>query len=226
MMLTPPEPGATSPRLGTYVRLADPGVVDVVAACKFDFVRFDVLHADFGAAIDGLIDRANERGLAVWIRAAAETAASFIDPRVSVVTVPDIESAGQLDRLWTDFAEGPTRLGCQAESVAALRALEEILSTPALSGGGGVLHAGRNDLMADLGVDSQFHGDVLMMEDRVLGEAIERGVQTSLHVPITERGLAHARSWASRGVTYITLDIDRRVLDRAWSEAVRSLVGA
>lgn len=208
---------------GTYLRLKDSRIIDVIADAGLDFVRFDPLNVDFGLELDVLIDHAVQRGLLVWIRSSVPEAATHLDERVDVVTVPDISNSNQVAGLWRQFEGRHTRLGCQLESLEALDRMDEILSSPPLVNGNGVVHAGRNDLMVALGADSQFDPRVLAAERAALGGAIDRGIPASLHVPLTPRGIEHAELWIEAGISFVSLDVDQLILERDWRRAVSRL---
>ncbi len=235
--------------LGTYVTLPVPQAIDVLADVGFDFIRLDPFrHPWSNAVLAGMIAAARAARLTPWARVTNDPAAiaNLLALGVQIITVPEIDTPAQARDVvaavrhpprgrrpfpesggskseYRTWAETEILVGCQIETEQGMANYREIIAVDGVD----IVHTGRTDISHALGVPGQqFHPRVLDVERRIVDAALEAGKQPALLYPLTEQGIELACDFARRGVRIFALDMDYRVLQRAFSDATRALRAA
>lgn len=234
--------------LGTYITYPTAREVGTLAAAGLDFLRIDAYKFPWDYATMGDIVRTTSAlGMTPWarVRNDAWEIGRMLDLGVHALTVPGVGSAAQA-RAITGAAFNPPRgqrepsipegfgshqeydewaaeeliVGCQIETPEGIDNYLEIIGVPGVS----VIHTGRTDIAAALGVPGeQFHAKVLDVERRVVEATLAAGKQPALMYPLTDDGREHALRWIEQGVRVFALDTDARVLQRAFAIATDSI---
>jgi 4-hydroxy-2-oxoheptanedioate aldolase len=234
--------------LGTYMTFPTGRGVDALAAAGLDFLRIDAYKFPWDYATMGDIVRATSlSGLTPWarVRHDAWDIGRLLDLGVHALTVPGISSAAEAravvaaafgppsgerepsvpagfgsSREYDEWSADQLIVGCQIETADGIGNYREIIGVPGVS----VVHTGRNDIAAALGVPGeQFHPKVRDVERRVVEATMEAGKQPALMFPLTDDGYDRALHWIGQGVRIFALDNDYRVLQRAFSTAAGTI---
>lgn len=234
--------------LGTYITVPAARVVEALAAAGLDFLRIDAYKFPWDYTTMGDIVRTTRlRGLTPWarVRNDAWEIGRMLDLGVHALTVPGVSSAAEARAITTaalnpprgqrepstpegfasyeeydEWAASELIIGCQIETPEGIANFREIISTPDVA----VIHTGRNDIAAALGVPGeQFHPRVLEVERQVVEATLDAGKQPALMYPLTDDGIDRAQHWIERGVRVFALDTDSRVLQRAFTAGAGAL---
>ena len=228
--------------LGTYVTMPTGREIDVLANAGLDFVRLDPYRFPLSAAtVAEMVAAARRAHMTPWARVSYDPQAikSLLDHGVQIITVPEIDSPAQARDLvsavrspplgrrvipaspeaapdaYRAWAESEVLVGCQIETAEGIASYREIIATAGVD----VIHTGRTDIANAIGLPGeQFHPRVLEVERRIVEATLEAGKQASLLYPLTDEGLELAVKWVKLGVRIFSLDMDYRVLHRAFAQ--------
>jgi len=221
--------------LGTYVTLPTGRAVEVLAGAGLDFVRLDPYKFPWPRSLTAEVVAAARRGLMTpWARIDNDPAAirDLLEFGIQIVTVPEIDTAEQAKELVSVIRHRPANardgagdaseilVGCQIETVEGIKNYRAIIGTEGVD----IIHTGRNDISHALGVPGdQFHPRVLEVERRIVEATLEAGKQPALLYPLTDQGIELAAEWVRFGVRIFALDMDYRLLHRAYSQVAELL---
>lgn len=237
-------------RLGTFVKLRDPAVIEILAAAGFDFVILDGEHAPFGReSIELAMLAARAAGLPALVRVPEGSktwVATALDCGAAGIMVPhvsDIETAQRLARLMrfgsggrgANTATRAAGYGARDTTAHLAAAPTETLLICQIEDRAGVAAAA--DIAAVAGVDALFLGPVDLSVSlgvagpddpavqatcaEVLGIAAAGGVAGGLYLG-GPQGLAAARA---AGVTLPVIGSDHGLLASAARAARRPPAG-
>ncbi len=232
--LTPLNPGQT--RHGTFVKIAAPSVIEVLALAGLDFVVVDAEHAPFDRAdIDRLVLAGIAVGLPVLVRvpdAAPATLLSVLDVGAAGVVVPHVDSAEQARSIVArcryrggarGYSSSPRSAGYgalgmkrvlaedgQALVVCQIESPAAVAAAAEIAAVDGVhaLFVGRADLALAMGFDDTRAGPVDQAVDVVLAAAEQAGKDVAVAVGSTTEGEA----FAARGARWFVIGSDQSLL--------------
>jgi 2-keto-3-deoxy-L-rhamnonate aldolase RhmA len=238
------------PAFGTYVSLATPQVVELVAMAGFDYMRIDTYHKPLNLETTyALVTAAYSHGLMTWVRcrndpwvimlaldsgaqgiqlsniqsaeaARAAVAATFYPPKGEREASRPLRYSDVPSDQYVDWATNEIMLACQIEGKEGLENYREIIAVEGID----VIQTGRNDISYALGLPGQqFHPSVLEAERRIVLTALEAGKQVALVYPATDEGMERIVRWHKEGVRIFTVEQDAMVLLRAYKQALGKL---
>jgi 4-hydroxy-2-oxoheptanedioate aldolase len=230
--------------LGTYVTIPAARAVEVLAGTGLDFVRFDPFKfPQHLQTIEKMVEAARHAGMTPWARIGHDAAAigRLVAGGVQIITVPETDTPAQARAIVAAVRHSSPRtpqladadpgvdkqrmtseilIGCQIETEQAIANSRAIIAVEGVD----IIHTGRNDIATALGVPGeQFHPRVLAVERSIVEATLEAGKQPSLLYPATEQGLELASKMAAIGVRIFAIDMDYRVLHRAFSDVAKRM---
>lgn len=214
--------------LGTYVTVPAPRAVEVLSDTGLDFVRFDPFRHPWPTSLlKEMAAVALNANLTPWARVgySREAIVELVDCGMQIITVPEVDTAAQAKDIVSAVRSadrGDVLVGVQIETSEGIANLHEIIATDGVD----IIHTGRTDISHAMGVPGeQFHPKVLEVERRIVDAALAAGKQVSLLYPLTQDGLALAAKAIAAGARIFALDMDYRILQRAFSDAASLRVG-
>jgi len=235
--LTRPEPGAA--RVGTFVKIAAPSVIEVLALAGLDFAVLDGEHAPFDRAdIDRLVLAGVAAGLPLLVRVsddAPATLLSVLDIGAAGVVVPHVDTAAQAERIVSrcrlrggtrGYSGSPRGAGYgtfgmkrvladadRALVVCQIESPQAVAEAAAIAAVDGVhaLFIGRADLALAMGHDDIRTAEVDRAVDLVMAAAGAAGKDVAVAV-------ADARErdvFTARGARWVVVGSDQSLLRQA-----------
>jgi 2-keto-3-deoxy-L-rhamnonate aldolase RhmA len=229
-------------RLGGWLAIPDPLVVEVAARAGFDWIGFDLQHGawDLGTAFRGiqladvlgqpvlvrlpdeqlpLIPRVLDHGASGIVLAMAsepETVAAAVE-RVRYQPHGHRSYGGQRYGLRAeprDLAELRPDIYPMIETRRGLEAVGEIASVPGLAG----LHIGPVDLSLALGVDRDLSAPAYT---EAVAAILAAGHANGLPVTMHAVGAGQAAGWVTQGFDELVLTADIEVLRRGFADLLQ-----
>jgi len=210
---------------GTYASFGSAREIEALAAAGLDFVRIDGHKLGWSDdVVREMVRACHAQSLTPWARTDADPAeiARYIRLGVEALTVPSVASAEAARAIVAAAAARPDDflIGCQVESREGLAHLDDIVRVPGVD----MIHSGRTDLAADLGLEKdQFGSEVLAAEERIVAAAQREGRIVALFYPLGPQGEEFVLQWVARGVRVFALDNDARVLREEYQRTVTRL---
>jgi 4-hydroxy-2-oxoheptanedioate aldolase len=230
--------------LGTYVTMPTGRAIAVLADAGLDFVRLDPFRFPLKLdTVTEMVAAARRSRMTPWARIGhdREAISALAYAGVQIITVPEIDTPAQAREVvsavhqpplgrrpvlashsdeYLAWARSEILVGCQIETVQAIENFREIINVDGVD----IIHTGRTDISEALGVPGeQFHPRVLEVERRIVEATLEAGKQPSLLYPLTDQGIELATNMARLGVRIFALDMDYRVLHRAFTDVSRRM---
>ncbi|MDR1732698.1 MAG: hypothetical protein LBR61_11455 [Synergistaceae bacterium] len=223
--------------LGSWISIADPGVVEMAKAAGFDYIRIDNEYVPFDPGrLAELIRTANLLDLTVFVRISRmEDITSLVSFGANGIIVPDcntVERAREaIARIkFAPLGDRGANPGCRGAYLAGIPGkkylqrgndyvsltiqIEDVNATGHIDeilslDGIDMVSSGRNDTSLSLGVPGETtHPKVLEMEDLIIRKALQHGKTPVIMVSSKEE----LQSMLKKGVKVFTVANDEAML--------------
>ena len=225
--------------LGTFLAMPSPAVVEIAGAAGFDFVVVDTEHGPLAIeSAEAMVRAAAAAGISAVVRVRENDPPQImriLDIGAQGVQIPQVMTGEDAERAaraakyaplgnrglhpatravrfgkdatagFTDRMNEESMVVIHIEAIDAARNIEAILAVPGID----VIFLGPYDLSCSLGIPGQLdHPKV----KAAIADVVEKTKSAGKIVGYYYRDAAEAREAKARGVLYVTVGIDQRIL--------------